>query len=233
VSIHRMCTSIGTVVQACIVKTVAAVSRLPWVLAIRNALRGWHHRSATSVAAAMLKRYPHCYVVNEDFLSFPRIDLPEYRTLPTDDVPLVRVSRKDVNRLIKSRAARMPPFLETGATLVAGDGELPFPTASAIIRAIAADGWHILTVDDARRVLEGRDIATSDGGYLTTRNVWLTVAEKDADAVGITESLFPFCEQVVATKAAVIVIYTPGLPKPLRLWRLSLKWIMPPLPPSV
>ena len=57
------------------------------------------------------------------------------------------------------------------------------------------------------------------------------MVENAADRIGIAESLFPFCEQVIATRAGIIVVYTPGLPKPLRLWRLSLRWVMPPLPP--
>lgn len=207
-------------------------SKLP-IQDIRNLIAGWRHRSSTSVAAEMLRRYPHCYLVNADFGTFPRIELTEYRTLPADDVPLVRVSKKDLNRLIEGRRAYISSFLQAGATLVAGDGELPFPTARFVILDIAKQGWHILTVDDARHVLEDRDVATSKDGYLTTRNGWLTETEKAADAIGIAESLFPFCEQVVATKAAIIVIYTPGLPKPLKLWRLSLKWIMPSLPPVV
>jgi hypothetical protein len=205
----------------------------PPVRDIGNLIAGWRHCSSASVAAEMLRRYPHCYLVNGDFWSFPRVDLPEYRTLLTDDVPLVRVSRSEFDRLIKGRKAYLPPFQEAGATLVAGDGKQPFTTATTIILAIAKNGWHILTVDDARRVLDGRNIATSKGGYLTTRNGWLTDAEKDADAVGIAESLLPYCEQVVATRAAIIVIYTPGLPRPMKLWRLSLRWIMPPLPPVV
>jgi hypothetical protein len=200
---------------------------------IRNLIAGWRHRSSTSVAAEMLRRYPHCYLVNGDFGSFPRVGLTEYRTLPADDVPLVRVSANDLNRLVEGRKAYISSFLQDGATLVAGDGELPFPTARSVILGIAEQGWHILTVDDARHILEDRDVATSKDGYLTTRNGWLTETEKDADAKGIAESLFPFCEQVVATRAAIIVIYTPALPKPLKLWRLSLKWIMPSLPPVV
>jgi hypothetical protein len=222
-------------IQARLAKIAVDISGMPWVLAIRNVGRGWRHRSSTLVAAVMLQRYPHVYLVNEDFGSFPRIELVEYRTLSTDDAPLVRVGEEYGKELIRAED-RVPPFLEAGATLVAGiagDAEPPFPTASAVIRAIAVNGWHILTVDDARRVLEGRDIVSSNAGYLTLRNGWLTVVEKDADAIGIAESLFPFCEQVVATRAAIMVIYTPGLPRPLKLWRLSLRWIMPPLPPVV
>jgi hypothetical protein len=208
----------------------------PVIREMRNLLAGRRHRSPAFVAAAMLQRYPHVYLVNADFMSFPCIELAEYRTLSTDDVPLVRVGEEEGTQLMAGRQARMIPFLESGATLVAGvarDAELPFATASAVIQAIAVNGWHILTVDDARRVLGGRDITTSNDGYLTRRNGWLTEVEKDADARGIAESLFPFCEQVVATRAAIMVIYTPGLPMPLKLWRLSLKWIMPPLPPIV
>ncbi|KAH2823337.1 hypothetical protein KXV85_001692, partial [Aspergillus fumigatus] len=118
-----------------------------------------------------------------------------------------------------------------GATLVV-NAELPVVTPPDVIHSIAAHGWHILTVDDARRMIEGRDIAASEHGYLTPGNDWLTTTEKNADALQIAESLFPFCEQVVATRTAMMVIYTPGLPKPLRLWRLSLKGIMPSLPPA-
>jgi len=179
----------------------------------------------------MLARYPHCYLVNADYSSLPRIELAEYRTCQVDNVPLIRVSEKAMRGLIKGRRAYMTTFLEHGVTLVEGDGEMPFATGRDVILSIVNNGWHILTVDDARHILDGRDIANSAGGYLTTRGGWLSDVERDADAIGIAGSLFPFCEQVIASRAAVIVIYTPGLPRPLRLWRLSPTWIMPPLPP--
>ncbi|MEW6639402.1 MAG: hypothetical protein AB1586_02785 [Pseudomonadota bacterium] len=231
-SIHPMCTSIRTIVQARLAEIRKDLGSKPLIRDMRNLLAGRRHRSSAFVAAAMLRRYRHVYLVNADFMSFPRIELAEYRTLSTDDVPLVRVREEHGKGLIQARD-RMIPFLKSGATLVSGDGEPPYPMARDVIQAIAVNGWHILTVDDARCVLEGRDIATSSGGYLTTCNGWLTVVEKDADARGIAESLFPFCEQVVANRAATMVIYTPTLPKPLKLWRLSLRWIMPPLPPVV
>lgn len=220
-------------IQARLAKIANDISATPWLQAIRNVRRGWHHRSATSVAAAMLQRYPHCYLVNADFMGFPGIKLSEYRTCSTDDVPLVRVRRQDFDNLTRRHQASAERFQNLGAALVVGDGGLPFPAATAIIAAIEANGWHILTVDDARRVVEGLDMARSVGACLTPHNVWLTMVENGADRIGIAESLFPFCEQVVAARAAIIVIYTPGLPKPLRLWRLSLKRIMPPLPPIV
>ncbi|KQT25081.1 hypothetical protein ASG57_21590 [Bradyrhizobium sp. Leaf396] len=179
----------------------------------------------------MLARYPHCYLVKADYPSLPRIELAEYRTCRFDDVPLIRVSERAAGGLIGGRQAYMTTFLEHGATLVEGDGEMPFATGRDVIRSLVNNGWHFLTVDDARHVLDGREIANTVGAYLTTNGDWLSDVEKDADAIGIAGSLFPFCEQVIASRAAILVIYTPGLPRPLRLWRLSLKWIMPPLPP--
>ena len=220
-----------TMVQARLAEIDDDLSRKPLVQAVHNLRRGLRHRNANSVAAAMLARYPHCYLVNADFMGFPGIELSEYRTCSTDDVPLVRVSQRDAAKLMARRGAQPIQFLELGATLVTGDGMLPPPAATAIIDGIEANGWHILTVDDARRILQGRDMAYSVGACLSTRNTWLTMVENAADRIGIAESLFPFCEQVIASRAAIIVIYTPGLPRPLRLWRLSLKWIMPPLPP--
>ncbi|MBR0818893.1 hypothetical protein [Bradyrhizobium liaoningense] len=230
-SMRRIYNLIRTIVQARLAEIAASIQETPWAQAIRNVRQAWRHRSSTAVARAMLQRYPHCYLVNADFMGFPGIELAEYRTCSTDDVPLVRVSQADGAELMTDRAARPIRFLDLGATLIPGDGESPFPPATAIIEAIEAEGWHILTVDDARRIVEGRDMARSVGACLSTRNTWLTMVENAADRIGIADSLFPFCEQVIATRAAIIVVYTPGLPRPLRLWRLSMNWIMPPLPP--
>lgn len=224
-------TSIWTIVQTRLAEIGASIKEPPWAQAIRNVRRAWRHRSSTAVARAMLHRYPHCYLVNADFMGFPGIGLAEYRTCSTDDLPLVRVCEQDARELMEGCEARIITFLRVGATLVAGDGELPLPAATAIIGDIEAQGWRILTVDDARRILEGRDMARAVAACLSTRNTWLTMVENVADRIGIAESLFPFCEQVIASRAAIIVVYTPGLPRPLRLWRLSMKWIMPPLPP--
>lgn len=226
-----MLNRLWTMLQARLAEIEDDLSRKPLVQAIRNLTRGLRHWDGAKVAAAMLARYPHCYLVKADFMGFPGIALAEYRTCTIDDVPLVRVSEREGAELMVGRQAYPIDFQEHGASLVAGDGVLPLPAAMEIIGAIEADGWHILTVDDARRILQGRDMAHAVNACLSTRNAWLTMVENAADRIGIAESLFPFCEQVIATRAAIIVVYTPGLPRPLRLWRLSLKWIMPPLPP--
>lgn len=223
--------AIRAIVQTRLAGIVASIREMPWLRAIRNVRQAWRHRSSTSVARVMLQRYPHCYLVNADFKGFPGIRFAEYRTCLTDDVPLVRVRKKDGTELMVGRVADQDSFENLGATLVVGHGMLRLPPATAIIGDIRAKGWHILTVDDARRILDGRDMARAASACLSTRNTWLTVTENVADRIGIAESLFPFCEQVIASRAAIIVLYTPGLPKPLRLWRLSLRWIMPPLPP--
>lgn len=220
-----------TMVRARLAEIKDDLSRKPLVQAIRNLSRALRNWNASKVAAAMLARYPHCYLVNADFMGFPGIALAEYRTCAIDDVPLVRVSEREGVELMAGRQAYPIDFQEFGASLATGDGVLPLPAATDIIGAIETDGWHILTVDDARRILHGRDMAHAVNACLSTRNAWLTMVENAADRIGIAESLFPFCEQVIATRAGIIVVYTPGLPKPLRLWRLSLWWVMPPLPP--
>lgn len=226
-----MLNRLWTMVRVRIAEIKDDLSRKLLVQAIRNLTRGFRHWDGPKVAAAMLARYPHCYLVKADYMGFPGIELAEYRTCSTDDVPLVRVSQSDAAELVVGDEAFWLRFQNLGAALVANGGLLQAPAATAIIESIKAEGWHILTVDDARRILNGRDMARSVGACLSTRNTWLTMVENAADRIGIAESLFPFCEQVVATRAAIIVIYTPGLPKPLKLWRLNLKWIMPPLPP--
>ena len=223
--------AIRTILQNRLAEISEDLGKRPLVQAVRNLRQGLCHRNAIEVAAAMLARYPHCYLVKADYPSLPRIELVEYRTCRFDDVPLIRVSERAARGLIGGRQAYMTTFLEHGATLVEGDGEMPFATGRDVIRSLVNNGWHFLTVDDARHVLDGREIANTVGAYLTTNGDWLSDVEKDADAIGIAGSLFPFCEQVIASRAAILVIYTPGLPRPLRLWRLSLKWIMPPLPP--
>lgn len=230
-TLHRAYNSIRTAVQAGLNRVAVVIRRTPWSAAIRNVREARRHRTSASTARMMLQRYPACYLVNADFRTHPRIELAEYRTCQVDHVPLIRVSRAEVDELIEGRQAYMTTLEEHGATLVEGDGEMPFATGADIVRSIANIGWHVLTVDDAHRVLDGRDIARSQYGYLATYNGWLSDVDRDADAIGIAESLFPFCERVIASRAAAIVVYTPGLPKPLRLWRMSLRWIMPPLPP--
>lgn len=226
-----MLNRLWTMVRARLAEIEDDLSRKLLVQAIRNLTRGLRHRNATKVAAAMLARYPHCYLVKADYMGFPAIELAEYRTCSTDDVPLLRVSESDAADLVVGDEAFWVRFQSLGAALVANHSLLRAPAATAIIESIEAEGWHILTVGDARRILEGREVARSVGACLSPRNTWLTMVENAADRIGIAESLFPFCEQVIATRAAIIVIYTPGLPKPLKLWRLNLKWIMPPLPP--
>jgi hypothetical protein len=229
---RRIYRAIRTIAQTRLAEINDDLGSKPLVQAVRNLRRAQRGRNAVSVAAAILGRYPHCYLVNAEFMGFPYIELSEYRTLSTDDVPLVRIGVRDVVRLTRGgQELCVVKFMEFGSTLVLGDGGQPFPQATTIIDAIETNGWHILTVDDARRILAGRDMALSVGACLSTRNTWLTMVENGADRIGIAESLFPFCEQVIANRAAIIVIYTPGLPRPLRLWRLSLKSVMPPLPP--
>lgn len=223
--------TIRTIVQTRLAEINDDLGNKPLVQAVRNLRRGLRHRNSAKVAAAILARYPHCYLVKADFMGFPGIELAEYRTCLTDDVPLVRVSGSDAAELVAGQEAFWDRFRNLGAALVANDEVLEAPAATAIIGSIEAEGWRILTVDDARRILEGRDMAHSVGACLSTRNTWLTMVENAADRIGIAESLFPICEQVIASRAAIVVIYTPGLPRPLRLWRLSLRWIMPPLPP--
>lgn len=223
--------TIRTIVQTRLAEINDDLGNKPLVQAVRNLRRALRHRNTAKAAAAILARYPHCYLINADFMGFPGIELAEYRTCSTDDVPLVRVSEQEGAELMAGRGALAIEFRKRGVTLVAGDGMLSLPAATDIIGAIEANGWRILTVDDARRILKGRDMAHSVGACLSTRNTWLTIVENAADRIGIAESLFPFCEQVIASRVAITVIYTPELPRPLRLWRLSLKWIMPPLPP--
>ena len=228
----RVFNLIRTIAQARLAEIAASVQDRPWGQAIRNVRRAWHHwSSSASVARGMLERYPACYLVNQDFYSYPRLNLLEYRTLATDHAPLIRVSGKEFAELIEGRMADIIAFDQFGATLVESDGALPPQTSRDIILSIAHHGWRVLTVDDAHCLLESRDLAEANRGYLTAQNGWLPEVDRDADGIGIAESLFPFCEQVVESRAAIIVVYTPGLPRPLRLWRLSLRWIMPPLPP--
>ena len=208
-----------------------SIQAAPWARAIRNVRQARHHRSSTSVARQMLDRYPHCYLINLGYAGFPGINLAEYRALSTDGgMPLVRVSARDLATFEPCPFAPVT-FAAHGVILLAGNRKPPSSHALVVIKAIEETGWHILTIDDACRILEGCDVSKSASVCLTTRGTWITMVENVANRLGIAESLFPICEQVVATRTAVMVVYTPGLPKPMKLWRMSLKGIMPPLPP--
>lgn len=211
---------------------IASIKKAPWTLAARNVYRGLRHWSASSVASTMLRRNRFVYLVDADFWSTPRVASDAYRPHVGEAVPLVRVNKAFVLGLPAESLVSQVQFCDHGASLARGNVTQVFISASSVICDIAADGWHIMTVGDARRILEGRSMMASEFGYLTRGNDWLTDVEKNADAINITKSLFAFCERVVAERAAILVIYTPGLPTPMRLWRLSLKWIMPPLPPT-
>jgi hypothetical protein len=146
-------------------------------------------------------------------------------------VPLVRVLDRDASGLIADRRV-LDRFRIFGAALVSDDDVGPLPSAATIVEDLAKTGWYIMTVDDANCILMGRDIRGPQGGCLGYGNTWMTMVENAADRIGIAESLFSVCERIVATRTAAMVAFTPGLPKPFRLWRLSLDGAMPPLPPA-
>jgi hypothetical protein len=171
-------------------------------------------------------------MINAAYRDFPHFDFVKYRALsPAGDAPLVRVNERVLLDLEAHRVDSIPEFRKLGATLVRGDGCLPFPAGAAIIATIATTGWHIMTVDDALRILAGRDCSGPEGGFLTNGNGWTSNVQDMADRLKIVSSLFPICERIVATRVAAMVIYLPCLPSPFRLWRRSLKKVMPPLPP--
>lgn len=196
-----------------------SIQAAPWARAIRNVRQARHHRSSTSVARQMLDRYPYCYLINLGYTGFPGINLAEYRARFTDGMPFVRVSARDLATFEPCPFAPVI-FAAHGAILVAGNRKPPSSHALTVIKAIEEIGWRILTIDDARRILEGCDVSKSSV-CLTPRGAWITMVENVADRLGIAESLFPICELVVATRTAVMVVYTPGLPKPMKLWRMS------------
>ncbi|MDB5616727.1 hypothetical protein [Tardiphaga sp.] len=199
--------------------------------AIRNVRNGIRHCCPRAIADTIVARYPHCYMLNASYRDFPRLNFVEYRSLaPNGNVPLVRVNEPVLMALAPHRVDSLPSFREKGATLVRGDGLLPLPSGAAVIAAIQSCGWRILTVDDAQRVLNERSNIRPEGGYLGRRQ-WISNVEDIAGRMKVTKSLFAICEDVVATRQAVMVIYTPGLPKPFRLWQVSLKATMPALPP--
>lgn len=200
--------------------------------AIRNVRNGLRHRHPGAIADTIVARYPHCYMLNVSFRDFPRIDFAEYRSLsPNGNVPLVRIHEEVLMTLAPSRVVSLPSFRKVGATLVRGEGVLPLPSGAAVVAAIHSCGWRILTVDDAQRIVIERSNIRPQGGYLSNGQCWISDVEDIAARMKVTEKLFTMCEQVLATRVAVMVIYTPGLPKPFRLWQVSLKATMPPLPP--
>ena len=202
------------------------------VRAVHNLQQGLRHCSPAEIVNAIVARYPCCYVINVDHRDFPFIDFVKYRALsPAGDAPLVRVDERVLMDLEAHRVDSLPNFKDDGATLVRGAGCLPLPGGAAIVATIATTGWHIMTVDDAHRILAGRDCAGPEGGFLKNGNGWTSNVQDMADRLKIVSSLFPICERIVATRVAAMVIYLPCLPSPFRLWRRSLKKVMPPLPP--
>lgn len=204
----------------------------PLIQAGKNVRQALDHRDPLAVAQVIKSRYPRCYLVNADFAGFPHIDFSEYRRIaPRGEVPLVRVLDRDASGLIPDRLV-LDRFRVFGAALVSDDDVGPLPSAATIVEDLAKSGWHIMTVDDANCILMGRDIRGPQGGCLAFGNTWMTMVENAADRIGIAESLFSICERIVATRTAAMVVFTPGLPKTFRLWRLSLNGAMPPLPPA-
>jgi hypothetical protein len=203
----------------------------PLIQAGRNLRQALDHRDPLAIARAIMSRYPCCYLINADFPGFPHIDFSEYRSIePRGGVPLVRVLDRDASGLIPDRRV-LDRFRVFGAALVSDNDVRLLPSAATIVEDLAKTGWHIMTVDDANCILMGRDIRGPQGGCLAYGHTWMTMVENAADRIGIAESLFTICERIVATRTAAMVVFTPGLPKSFRLWRLSLDGAMPPLPP--
>ena len=205
-----------------------------WYQAYRNWMAGLQRCNSVAVAADIISRYPHCYLINSGFVHSPAIAFDEYkRVSPKGAAPMVRVDWNTFDSLGGVRRGDGLRFHNLGATLAKGDGAMPLPTGALIVRMIAEVGWRILTVDDARCIINSRDTSNPNEIRLNRSNVWVRGVNDEACRHGIAENLFPICEQVVATQTAVMVIFTPGLPRPFRLWRKSLKGIMPPLPSHV
>ena len=203
-----------------------------WCQALHNWKAGSLQCTPVAVAAEIINGYPCCYLMNAAFSGVQFIDFSEYRRLsPEGDVPLVQVYPGDFEALKGDERGDRLRFLAFGATPIRGDGALPLPPATNIVLTIVKEGWWIMTVDDAKRILAARDPSDASAGGLTKNGTWLSTVEIVADKYGLVESLFPICEEVVASRTAAMVIFTPGLPRPFRLWRKSLKGIMPPLPP--
>ena len=200
---------------------MAAIAAIP--KSIQNVREARQNRSPTSVARAINQRYPFYYAIDPDWSSF---DLTAYPEHLKDGLPFVRVSLEEL------RAARVNPgelrwafegeerdpiaFKLGGLIPVRGAGALPLPSPADTIHTIKNKGFGILDMNDAQRIIEWFERKTE---------------ENEADYVGIGEILLPFCKGVVAARTAIMVAYTPAFPKPFKLWKLSLKGIMPTLPP--
>ena len=154
-------------------------------------------RGHTDVVDADLSRY---------FDSIPHDELLKSVARRIVNAPLVRVDERVPLDLEAYRVESIPDFRKFGATRVRGDGRLPLPAGAAIVAEIATTGWHIMTVDDAHRILAGRQASRPEGGFLSNRNGWTSDVQDKADRMKIVGSLFPICERIVATRVAAMVI---------------------------
>ena len=166
-------------------------------------------------------------LINKSYFGgFPRLWLREYPAITSRrPASFIRIKPADVEAVLQRHG--VDHRFGFGDMLVIGPRRRARANLRAehIVRRLRAAGCWLLTVEDAKTILEGRIAANVHSLSLNLGNRWLTPVEDIAGHAGIDGSLFAFCELTISAGIPCIIAYTPGLPKAFRLWRLSLHHI--------
>lgn len=185
---------------------IAGMAALP--SSLRNLRKAQQHCSPCSVARVVHRRYPFYYAINADVSP---LDLTGYTDCLNEGVPFIRMSAENLRNAFNDWPVDHVTFRTRGIVLVVGAATLPSPTPAFIVKRIKRIGYSIITVGDAQRIIDWFESKTESNA---------------AEYVGIGELLVPICKEVVATRAAIMIAYTPAFPKPFKFCKLSLNGIM-------
>lgn len=203
------------------------------VKAAINVRRGRRNKNGPAILRELRARDCPVVVVNQDFYNgFPKLSGAEYNAiLCSARACFIRIKPDDARAILEWHDFETIPFDWHGTVAVPRQDDRIAPLrATYILGRLCKDGWRLLTVNDAAAILDGLKVANVDHLFLTKKGHWLTPVAEIAYFAKISSSLFAMCERVVSTGMPTIIVYTPGLPRPFRLWRLSLRKIMAPAP---
>jgi hypothetical protein len=207
--------------------------RVPLVRAAVNIRRGLRNQNARAMLSELLRRNCPTILVKGDYEKFPRLDLAQYKVIAASrHVCIIRIAADDAAQVLDWPMDVRLQFAISGIFMIPHDKTIDNGDADVAqsLEESLRRGWHLLTVDDAKAILQADNAPKVKHLFLSLKNNWLTPAEEVAHFAGISRSLFGMCEHVVSTGMPTIVVYTPGLPQPFRLWRLNLRKIAVPGP---
>ena len=203
------------------------------VKALINLWRGRRNRNAPAILRELLARDCPVVIVNTHFYDgFPRLALAEYKAASvSSQACIIRINPAATGAILEWHGIEAMPFDLHGTVVVPRrDDQIPALTATNILGRLCADGWWLLTVENAAAILAGLEPAGVDHLFLTKMDRWLTPVEEIAHFARFPVKLFATCERVVSSGMPMIVVYTPWLPWAFRLQAISLSTIMAPAP---